>query len=60
MSNLNPVTMTAEEAEFIMAYRLADARGKEAIMSYARGMAEDWPEPRRAKVVAEDDSGGGS
>lgn len=52
MSHLNAVTMTAEEAEFIMAYRLADARGKEAIMAYARGMAEDWPEPHKAPATS--------
>lgn len=45
MNQLKAVTMNAEEAELITAYRLSDARGKQTIIDYARSMSEDWPEP---------------
>lgn len=44
MNNLSATTMTAEEDGLITAYRLSDARGKQAIMAYAKSMSEDWPE----------------
>lgn len=58
MSKLKAVMMTSEEAELITAYRLSDARGKQTIMDYARGMSEDWPEPLRGELATEDASGG--
>lgn len=58
MNNLNARTMTTEEAALITAYRLSDARGKQAIMKYAASMSEDWPEPRIDSTT--DDSGGES